>query len=33
MIQAWSPTMPNVCALNSAGLVALGINAASRRTG
>ncbi|HWM22259.1 MAG TPA: amidohydrolase family protein [Ilumatobacteraceae bacterium] len=29
MIQAWSPTMPNVCALNSAGLVALGINAAS----
>ena len=27
MIQAWSPTMPNVCALNSAGLVALGINA------
>ena len=29
MIQAWSPTMPNVCALNSAGLVALGINAMS----
>ena len=29
MIQAWSPTVPNVCALNSAGLVALGINAAS----
>jgi predicted amidohydrolase YtcJ len=29
MIQAWSPTLPNVCALNSAGLVALGINAAS----
>ena len=29
MVQAWSPTMPNVCALNSAGLVALGINARS----
>ena len=29
MIQAWSPTVPNVCALNSAGLVALGINAAT----
>ena len=29
MIQAWSPTVPNVCALNSAGLVTLGINAAS----
>jgi predicted amidohydrolase YtcJ len=29
MIQAWSPTMPNVCALNSAALVALGIGAAT----
>ena len=26
MIQAWSPTCPNVCALNSAGLAALGID-------
>jgi predicted amidohydrolase YtcJ len=26
MIQAWSPTCPNVCALNSAGLRALGID-------
>lgn len=29
MVQAWSPTVPNVCALNSAGLVALGISAMS----
>ncbi|HMK11018.1 MAG TPA: amidohydrolase family protein, partial [Acidimicrobiales bacterium] len=27
MIQAWSPTMPNVCALNSLGLAAVGIDA------
>jgi len=26
MIQAWAPVIPNVCALNSAGLAALGIN-------
>jgi len=26
MVQAWSPTCPNVCALNSAGLAALGID-------
>jgi len=27
MIQAWSPTMPNVCAFNSLGLAAVGIDA------
>ncbi len=29
MIQAWSPTMPNTCALNSLALAALGIDAAT----
>jgi len=29
LIQAWAPTVPNVCAVNSAGLAALGIDAAT----
>jgi predicted amidohydrolase YtcJ len=32
MIQAWSPTCPNVCALNSAGLAVLGIGRGSPAT-